>query len=170
MMDAEVSRAELGNQYNKNIKMNDSMHQFPELRMDPTFSESSSDRSNATPLSNNKRKPRSKSKKDKAKDDHEEAAQQRRCRIIIILLSSIPFVLSLVALLIVLTKDKEDTQTTISSASAVMDETDHQIWPVSNPQSQTSMQPNDSPQSNDDKANDQLTYDEVRMNVFTTVH
>ena len=154
--------------------MNDSMHRIPELRMDPTFSESSSDRSNATPSSsssNNKRKARSKSKskKDKA-NEHVEAAQQRRCRIIIILLSSIPFVLSLVALLIVLTKDKEDTQTTISSASAVMDETDHQTRPVSNTQSQMSMQPNDSPQSNDDKADDYLTYDEVRMNVFTTVH
>ena len=152
--------------------MNDSIHQIPELRMDPTFSESSSDRSNASP--SNKRKARSKSKKDKAKKhEDEEAAQQRRCRIITIL-SSIPFVLSLVALLIVLTKDKEDTQTNMSAASAILDESDHQIWPVSNTntntQSQMSIQPNDSPQSNVDKANDQLTYDEVRMNVFTTVH
>jgi len=170
MNDAEVSRAELGSQQqHKNTKMNDDMHQIPQLRMDPTFSESSSDGSNATPSSNsnNKRKARSKSKKDKANDKHEEAAQQRRCRIITIL-SSIPFVLSLVALLIVLTKDKEDTQTTISSASAVLDEADHQIWPVSNTQLQ--MQPNDSPQSNDDKADDYLAYNEVRTNVFTTVH
>ena len=41
---------------------------------------------------------------------------------------------------------------------------------ISNTQSQMSMQPNDSPQSNDDEANDYLIYDEVRMNVFTTVH
>jgi len=33
-----------------------------------------------------------------------------------------------------------------------------------------SIQPNDSPQSNDDKADDYLTYNEVRTNVFTTVH
>jgi len=103
---AEVSRAALGNQH-KNIKMNDK-HQV--LTIDPTFSESSSDRSNTTPSSTNKRKARSKSKKGKANDKHKEAAQQRRCRIITIL-SAIPFVLSLVALLIVLTKDKEDTQT-----------------------------------------------------------
>jgi len=152
-MDEEVSRVELGNQQHKNIKMNDDMHQIPQLRMDPTFSESSSDRSNATPSSssNNKRKAKArKSKKGKVNDKHEIAAQQRRCRIITIL-SSIPFVLSLVALLIVLTKDKEDTQTTM---------------PISNTQSQMSLQPNNS-HSNDDKANDYLTYDEVKeLNVF----
>ena len=157
MDDAEGSRAELGNQQHKNIKMNDDIHQILELRIDPTFSESSSEGSNTTPSSNNnKRKARSKSKKDKAKDEHAEAAQQRRCRIIT-MLSSIPFVLSLVALLIVLTKDKEDNQTTMSAASAMLDETD----PISNTQSQMSMQPNDS-HSNDDKANNYLTYDEVR--------
>ena len=106
----------------------------------------------------------SKSKKGKA-NEHEEAVQQRRCRIITIL-SSIPFVLSLVALLIVLTKDKEDTQTTMSAASTVLDETDYQIRPASNTQSQMSMQPNDSYQSNDDKSNDYLTYDEVRMSLL----
>ena len=162
-------RAEIGNQQHKNIKMNDSIHQIPQLRMDPTFSESSSDRSNTTPSSsNNKRKARSKSKGDKANE--EAATQQRRCRIITILLSFIPFVLSLAALLIVLTKDKEDTRTTISAASAILDETDHQIQHVSNTQSQImSMQPNDS-HSNNDEADDSLPYDEVRMNVFTTVH
>ena len=140
--------------------------------MDPTFSESSSDRSSASPSSSNKRKARSKSKEGKAINKHEEAAQQRRCHIITIL-SSIPFVLSLAALLIVLTKDKEDTQTNMSAASAILDESDHQIWPVSNTntntQPQMSMQPHDS-HSNDDKAaNNHLAYDEVR-NVFTTVH
>ena len=173
MDDAEVSRAELGSQQHKNIKMNDDMHQIPELRIDPTFSESSSEGSNTTPSSssNNKRKAKARKSKKGKVNKHREATQQRRCRIITIL-SSIPFVLSLVALLIVLTKDKEDTQTTMSAASAILDKTDHQTWPVSNTQLQMSMQPNDSPgQSNDDKADDYLTYDEVKeLNVFTTVH
>jgi len=55
----------------------------------------------------------------------------------------------------------------MSAASTVLDETetDYQIRPVSNTQSQMSLQPHDS-HSNDDKSYDYLTYDEVRMSLL----